>query len=110
MVILPKILIMVAIIEENLRNIERICKEKNVAKLYTFGSVNTDKFNEESDIDLLVEFKDLFNDDYADNYLDMCYELEDILKRKVDLVTTKSVKNPVFKDEIESSRQLIYQD
>ena len=51
---------MIALIEENLKNIERICKEKKVSKLYTFGSVNTDLFHEDSDIDFLVEFKELF--------------------------------------------------
>ncbi len=100
---------MVAIIKENLENIELICKQRKVAKLYTFGSVNTNRFNDQSDIDLLVEFNEIFNEDYADNYLDMCYELEKVLKRKVDLVTTSSIKNPIFKEEIENSREIIYQ-
>ena len=101
---------MVAIFEENLREIERICKQRKVAKLYSFGSVNTDTFTSDSDIDLLVEFKEIFTENYADNYLDMCYELEEILGRKVDLVTSRSVKNPVFKKQIENSRELIFHE
>lgn len=100
---------MVAIIEENLESIERFCKLKNVSKLYAFDSINTAQFDEHIDVDLLVEFKELFSDVYADNYLDMCYELGNILNRKVDLVTIRSVKNPIFQSEVENSRQLKYQ-
>ena len=95
---------------DNLQGIEEICRKRGVTKLYSFGSINSDKFGNESDIDLLVEFGNVIIEDYADNYLDMCYDLEDLLKRKVDLVTTKSVKNPIFRDEIESTRQLIYRN
>ena len=101
---------MKAILEKNLEKIEKICRNRSVKMLYSFGSVNTDLFTEESDIDLLVEFKEIDLEEYADNYLDMCYDLEAILNRKVDLVTTKSVKNPIFKKELESSRQLIYHE
>lgn len=97
------------LLQQNIDNIEKVCRTRNVLKLYSFGSIYTQLFNEESDIDLLVEFKDLFNENYADNYLDMCYDLEDILKRKVDLVTTNSVSNPIFKQQLESSKRVIYQ-
>ena len=39
-------------------------------------------------------------DNYADNYFDMCYDLEKVLQRKVDLLTTSSLRNPYFKIEI----------
>ncbi|MFN8842168.1 MAG: nucleotidyltransferase family protein, partial [Chryseotalea sp.] len=45
------------LIEKHKKQIEELCKTHNVKKLYTFGSVNTDKFTLESDIDLLVDFK-----------------------------------------------------
>ena len=99
---------MKSIIKQHLDALEKICKQRHVTKLYTFGSINTDAFNEHSDIDLLVEFGDIDIEGYADNYLDMCYDLEAVLNRKVDLVTIKSVKNPYFKKEVERTRQLIY--
>jgi predicted nucleotidyltransferase len=99
---------MKALIEKNLKEIEKVCKERSVTKLYTFGSVNTDKFQESSDIDLLVEFGEIEIEEYADNYFDMCDDLEGIFERKVDLVTTKSVRNPYFKKELDYTRQLIF--
>lgn len=50
-----------------------------------FGSILREDFNNDSDIDLLVEFEltDFFK--YADIYFDFKYSLQDILKRKVDL-------------------------
>lgn len=38
----------------------------------------------------------------------MCYDLEAVLDRKVDLVTTKSVKNPIFKKEVNATKELIF--
>ncbi len=101
---------MISTIAKNLKEIEKICKKRNVSKLYTFGSVNTELFHKNSDIDLLVEFKEIVFDGYADNYLDMCYDLEAVLNRKVDLVTSSSVKNPIFKKQVENTKQLIFQD
>jgi len=100
---------MVNLIENNLVEIKGICRQRSVEKLFLFGSALSESFDEESDIDLLVEFNSYAIKNYADNYLDMCYELEALLNRKVDLVTVNSVKNPIFKREIDKSKKLIYQ-
>jgi len=99
---------MKSILNTNLNEIKTICKNRFVKSLYAFGSVNTDNFKPESDVDLLVEFGDIDIEEYADNYLDMCGELELLLNRPVDLVTIQSVKNPYFKKAVENTRQLIY--
>lgn len=96
------------LLQTKLDAIYAACKERNVEKLYSFGSINRDNFSSESDIDLLVEFGEMNIENYADNYFDFCDDLEVILSRKVDLVTTKSVKNPYFKKEVEKTRKLIY--
>ena len=88
--------------------IHALCQQHNVLELAAFGSVVTDKFSPESDIDLLVRFGDVSLDDYADNYFSFCEELEDLLNRKVDLVVDKSVRNPYFKEEIEETKQLLF--
>jgi predicted nucleotidyltransferase len=54
--------------------------------LYAFGSVLTPNFNTNSDVDLIVDFKDIDVKDYADNYFDFKFTLQDIFKRKVDLL------------------------
>ena len=99
-----------AIITDNREKIEDICREHHVASLYTFGSVNTDKFNEDSDVDLIVSFdmEQLPIEEYADVYFDMLFTLEELLNREVDLVTERSIKNPYFKEEIAKNRVLIY--
>ena len=99
-----------AIITDNRERIEDICRTHHVDSLYTFGSVNTDKFNENSDIDMIVSFdmEKLPIEDYADVYFDMLFTLEGLLNREVGLVTERSIKNPYFKDEVARSRILIY--
>lgn len=99
---------MIAVIESRLKQLEAVCLKRNVLKLYSFGSINTNEYSDQSDVDLLVEFKRIDIEDYADNYLDMCYDLEQIFQRKVDLLTVGSIKNPIFKEEVESTKQIIY--
>ncbi len=47
--------------------------------------------------------------DYADNYFLLLEMLEDILNRKVDLITIKSWKNPVLKEEIYQNKVFLYE-
>ena len=54
-----------------------------VNSLYAFGSVLIDGFNNESGIDLIVDFANIEVEDYADNYFDFKFSLQDILKRPV---------------------------
>ena len=96
------------LIHQNIEFINALCKSHKVKSLYAFGSVLTDKFNEKSDIDLIVNFSDVQFLDYADNYFDLKFSLEDTFKRSVDLLEEKAIKNPYFKKAIEKNRQLIY--
>jgi len=47
------------LISDNLNTIKSLCASHNVNKLYVFGSVCTDKFNEKSDIDYFIPCKDI---------------------------------------------------
>ena len=77
--------------------------------MYVFGSVLNEKFNEKSDLDFLVSFnKNIELLDYADNYFNFLFSLEDLFSRDIDLVTEKSLKNPYFIKELENTKQLIY--
>ncbi len=95
-------------ISQNIELISTLCKAHKVKRLYAFGSVLTDKFNEQSDIDFIVDFDDIPLLEYADNYFDLKFLLEDALKRHVDLLEEKAIKNPYFKKAIEKNKQLIY--
>ena len=43
------------LITQNIESIKALCKSHKVKSLYAFGSVLSDKFNDESDIDLIVK-------------------------------------------------------
>lgn len=88
--------------------IAQLCKKYNVEKLYVFGSILTDKFNDSSDIDFIVKFHQLDLSKYADNYFDLKFSLEEILKREIDLLEEKSIKNPHFLEVVNHQKQLIY--
>ena len=47
------------LIKDKLKEINEICERFDVRELYVFGSATTEKFNNNSDIDILVYFKDL---------------------------------------------------
>lgn len=86
-----------------------LCRKHKVRKLYAFGSILTPRFNEESDVDILVDFNsEIDHNNYADNYFDFYHALKSLFGRDVDLVDESSVKNPYFKDELEETKYLIY--
>lgn len=60
------------LIELNLQQIIDLCRKYKVKTLSVFGSILTDRFNEESDVDLLVNFDTTDHEewDYVTNYLD----------------------------------------
>ena len=89
-------------------DIYRLCAMHKVKKLYAFGSVLTDKFNKNSDVDLIVDFETMAVENYADNYFDLKFSLQDVLNRPVDLLEEKALKNPYFKQAISLERQLVY--
>ena len=89
-------------------DIVRLCRLHKVSKLFAFGSVLKESFNDESDIDLIVDFYQVPIEDYADNYFDLKYELESLFNRPVDLLEEQAIRNPYFKREVEKERQLIY--
>ena len=44
------------LIENNIQKIIDLCKKHKVHKLFVFGSILTNRFNDNSDIDLVVDF------------------------------------------------------
>jgi hypothetical protein len=79
-----------------------------VNRLFIFGSVLTNRFKKNSDIDLIVDFQgiDLYN--YADNYFDLKDSLERLFNHEVDLLEDKAIQNPYLRQSIDSSKQLIF--
>ena len=85
-----------------------LCRKYDVKTMYVFGSVCTDNFNDNSDIDILVSFKDISIEKYTDNYFDLHHKLEELFKRKIDLLTENSLSNPHLIESIEETKKLLY--
>lgn len=96
------------LIERNIDNIHDLCSRHKVLRLFVFGSVLTDRFKKDSDIDLVVAFQGIDLYEYADNYFDLKESLEKLFKHDVDLLEEKAIKNPYLRQSIDSSKQLIY--
>lgn len=97
------------LINDNLQKLIALCKKHKVRKLYAFGSILTSRFNDQSDVDILVDFNsEIDHDTYADNYFDFYHALSSLFGRDVDLVDESAVKNPYFKEELEETKHLIY--
>ena len=85
-----------------------LCKQHNVKTLYAFGSILNNSFDSNSDVDLVVAFNDIPIEDYADNYYDFKFSLQDIFNRPVDLLEEQAIKNPYFKQSINQKKRLVY--
>ncbi|HPT15282.1 MAG TPA: nucleotidyltransferase domain-containing protein [Bacteroidales bacterium] len=96
------------IIDNNLDKIKILCEKYKVARLFVFGSVLTELFDKSSDIDCLVDFKDVNVDEYADYYFGFKKAMENLLKREVDLVEDKAIRNPYLRESVDNSKRLIY--
>ncbi|NDV16918.1 nucleotidyltransferase domain-containing protein [Muricauda sp. TY007] len=99
---------MQGLIKDRLNDLKKLCQDYDVKTMYVFGSACTDKFNDKSDIDILISFKDISIDKYTDNYFRLHYKLEELFDRKIDLLTENSLSNPYFIESIEETKQLLY--
>jgi len=88
--------------------IRKLCEQHKVGRLFAFGSALTERFTDESDVDMIVDFDKEAVEDYFLNYFDFKYSLEDLFKRKVDLLEEQPVRNSYLRNSIENSKLLIY--
>jgi len=92
--------------KDQLENIKRFFATQPVKKAYLFGSYVRNTANTESDIDFLVDL------DYTKKtglgFVQMKLDLEEILGRKVDIVTSKGISK-YLKPFVEKEKLLIYE-
>ena len=96
------------ILKDKITDLKDLCKVYKVRSMYAFGSVCTDNFNENSDVDILISFDNLTFEQYTDNYFDLHYKLQALFNRRIDLLTENSLSNPYFIKGVEQTKQLIY--
>ncbi len=98
------------LVNKHIEQIKIICSEHLVEQLFIFGSINTDEFNEQSDVDILIQFSSLINPvEYFNNYMDFKEKLESVLDREVDIVENQAVRNPIFRKILDRDKILIYE-
>ena len=59
------------LIEKNIQAISALCKKHKVQRMFVFGSILTNRFNDDSDVDLLVDFNKAEVEDYFTNFFDL---------------------------------------
>jgi predicted nucleotidyltransferase len=97
------------ILTKNIATVKEICRRHHVKRLYVFGSVCTEKFNEHSDIDFIVGFEPKFFDGYVDNFISLENSLKQVLHREIDLVAEETIQNPYFIKVVSQTKMPIYE-
>jgi uncharacterized protein len=76
-----------------------------VNRAFAFGSAVKGPMREDSDVDFIISFPESMDyESYANNYFALAHALEDLLKKNVDLVTEKTLKNPFLLESINSRK------
>lgn len=84
-----------------------ICRRWQIAELSVFGSSLREDFRPDSDVDLLVRFKDHAPWSSFD-LVELREELMALMGRPVDLVEEDAIRNPFRRRSILGNRQTIY--
>lgn len=66
------------LIENHSKDIQNLYKTDKDKSLYVFGSLLTDKFNNENDVDLIVDFENLDVLEFEDNYYYLNFSIKNI--------------------------------
>jgi predicted nucleotidyltransferase len=98
------------VIKNSLNELNKLCRDYKVTKLYTFGSVNTDRFDiQKSDLDIIVELPPMDPEEKGELLIDLWDRLEELFQRKVDLLSKPRVDNPYLQMGIDKTKKLIYE-
>ncbi len=96
------------LIEKHKKKIISACRASNVSELYVFGSILSDAFNAQSDIDFIVSIRSDDPLEYAEHYFNLKFALEEILNREIDLLEQKAIRNKTFESLINQKKKLVY--
>ena len=97
------------IVAAKLAEIGDLCRALGVRRLDVFGSAVGDAFDvTSSDVDILVEFDARPGFDYFGSYFALKEGLERIFDRPVDLVSSSSIRNPYFRQQVMDTRETLY--
>ena len=82
--------------------IAEFCRQHHIVKLSFFGSVTTDEFRDDSDVDVLVEYNSAHTPDLL-KVVAQEAELSELFQRRVDLRTAEDLSRYFREDVVESA-------
>jgi len=88
-------------------DVVHLCKKYSIVELSLFGSSIRDDFTQNSDVDILVSFDQNATISLFD-IIELENEFSRLLHREVDIVEKESLKNPIRKNKILSTREILY--
>jgi predicted nucleotidyltransferase len=91
----------------NYNDLVFLCKKYSINELAVFGSSIRDDFNQNSDVDILISFVHNSNISLFE-IIELERDLSQLLNREVDIVEKESIKNPIRKERILSTKEIIY--
>jgi hypothetical protein len=98
-----------SLVERNLEEITRLCREHKVRRLAAFGSIVREDFDpQRSDADFLVEFEPIPVGMRMRSYLALREALSSLLSRPVDLVEDGAIRNPYILKSVAEQQQALY--
>lgn len=100
---------MIDLIERHQAQLKALCRKHKVKTLELFGSAAVGAFDPaQSDLDFLVEFLPLERGELFDCFFGLWEDLRALFGRKVDLLTPRSITNPIFAEAVARQRQMLY--
>jgi predicted nucleotidyltransferase len=97
--------IMNGVIKSNLSEIKGLLLKYGVIKAYLFGSAAGGEMTDDSDVDFMVTFNPNLNyTDYGNNYFQLIYDLQTLLKKNVDIIAEETITNPYLLQTINSKK------
>jgi hypothetical protein len=102
---------MIELVKNQKQEVSNLCRQYRVERLDVFGSAADGRFDPaRSDLDFLVRFRGRQpTGEYASRFLDFADALEKLFRRRIDLLTEQSIRNPFLRREVESTREVVYE-
>jgi len=83
-------------LEKISKKIAIVAKKYNLLYVWIFGSYAKNMQREDSDVDIIVRTEDV---EEGFKIVEVKFALEEILNKRVDIITTESIKGSLLEDE-----------